>query len=133
VTGSHSAHRFLLLLWRAVRLRCPNCGGGGIFASWLRMRPACPDCDLPLDRGERGYQVGSYMLNIIAAELLFVAIFLAVVLGTWPTPPWALLQYGGAVLMVAAPILLYPFTKTIFLAADLVIRPTTDGRDPEVL
>jgi hypothetical protein len=97
------------------------------------MRPTCPGCRLPLDRGERGYQVGSYMLNIIAAELIFVAIFLVVALGTWPTPPWALLQYGGAALMVAAPVLLYPFTKTIFLAVDLVIRPTTNGGDPGAL
>jgi uncharacterized protein (DUF983 family) len=120
------------MLWRAIRLRCPHCGGGGLFASWLRMRPACPGCRQPLDRGERGYQVGSYMLNIIAAELIFVAIFLAVLVATWPAPPWALLQYGGAALMVAAPLLLYPFTKTIFLAVDLAIRPTNDGSDPEV-
>lgn len=97
------------------------------------MRPACPGCALPLDRGERGYQVGSYMLNIIAAELIFISIFLAVLAFTWPTPPWSLLQYGGAALMVAAPVLLYPFTKTIFLAVDLFIRPTTDGGDPEVV
>ena len=33
-----------LLLWRALRLRCPNCGGGPIFDSWLRMRGRCPRC-----------------------------------------------------------------------------------------
>ena len=37
-------------------------------------------------------------------------------------PPWTLLQYGGAILMVLAPILLYPFTKTVFLAVDLAVR-----------
>jgi hypothetical protein len=40
------------------------------------MRPYCPSCGLPLERGEQGYQVGSYMFNIIAAELIFV-LFLA--------------------------------------------------------
>lgn len=113
------------LVGRALRLRCPECGGRGLFASWFRMRASCPTCALPLDRGERGYQVGSYMLNIIAAELLFMAVFLGVLVATWPTPPWTLLQYGGAALMVITPVVLYPFTKTVFLAADLMVRPAS--------
>jgi hypothetical protein len=35
-----------------------------------------------MERGEEGYQVGSYMFNIIAAELIFAAIFLGVLLRT---------------------------------------------------
>ena len=41
------------------------------------MRSECPTCGLQLDRGERGYNVGSYMLNIIAAELIFAAMMLS--------------------------------------------------------
>ena len=117
--------RALLLFWRAMRLRCPNCGGGPVFRSWFRMRPYCPACGLPLERGEQGYQVGSYMFNIIAAELIFVLVFLAVVLITWPSPPWRLLQYGGIILMILAPVILFPFSKTLFLAFDLLFRPAT--------
>jgi uncharacterized protein (DUF983 family) len=117
--------RALLLFWRASRRRCPNCGGGPIFRSWFRMRPYCPSCGLPLERGEQGYQVGSYMFNIAAAELIFVLVFLSVVLITWPSPPWRLLQYGGIVLMILAPIIFYPFSKTLFLAFDLLFRPAT--------
>ena len=117
--------RALLLFWRAVRLRCPNCGGRPIFRSWFRMRPYCPSCGLPLERGEQGYQVGSYMFNIIAAELIFVLVFLGVVLITWPSPPWRLLQYGGIVLMILAPVIFFPFSKTLFLAFDLLFRPAT--------
>ena len=113
------------LLGRALLLHCPNCGGRQLFSSWLRMKPACPTCGLELDRGERGYHVGSYMLNIIAAELIFAAIFIGTILVTWPNPPWTLLQYGGAILMVLAPIVLYPFTKTVFLAFDLAVRKTS--------
>ena|SRR5215208_6076797 len=118
-------NRALLLFSRAARLRCPNCGGSSIFRSWFRMRPFCPSCGLPLERGEEGYQVGSYMFNIIAAELIFVLVFLAVVLMTWPEPPWRLLQYGGIILMILAPILFFPFSKTLFLAFDLLFRPAT--------
>lgn len=112
-----------LLFWRALLLRCPNCGGGPIFEGWLRMRTRCPKCRLPMERGEHGYQVGSYMFAIIAAELIFAAIFLGVLLFTWPDPPWDLLLYGGMALMLVVPFLFFPFSKTLFLAFDLTFRP----------
>ena len=115
--------RSLLLFGRALRLRCPNCGQGKLFTSWLRMRERCPMCGLKLERGEEGYQVGSYMFNIVAAELVFAAVFVGVILLTWPTPPWKILQYGGIALMVIAPFAFFPFSKTLFLAFDLLFRP----------
>jgi uncharacterized protein (DUF983 family) len=117
--------RVVQLFGRAVLLRCPHCGGHPVFHSWLRMRERCPHCGLKLERGESGYQVGSYMFNIIGSELLLLAIFLSVLAATWPDPPWKALTYGGAALAVLAPIVLYPFTKTLFLAFDLVFRPPT--------
>ncbi|MGH7579426.1 MAG: DUF983 domain-containing protein [Gemmatimonadales bacterium] len=117
--------RVCLLLWRAVRLRCPNCGGGPIFDSWLRMGRRCPRCGLPMERGEQGYQVGSYMFNIVAAELIFAVIFLGVLLLTWPSPPWNALLYGGMALMLIVPFVFFPFSKTLFLAFDLVFRPAS--------
>jgi uncharacterized protein (DUF983 family) len=115
----------LRLFGRALRLRCPNCGKGKIFSSWLRMRTRCPVCGLALERGEEGYQVGSYMFNIVASELAFAAVFLAIVAVTWPEPPWKLLEYGGIVMMVIAPLVFFPFSRTLFLAFDLVFRPAT--------
>jgi hypothetical protein len=54
-----------------------------------------------------------------------VLVFLGVVLVTWPSPPWQLLQHGGMTLMILAPILFFPFSKTLFLAFDLLFRPAT--------
>jgi uncharacterized protein (DUF983 family) len=108
---------------RALRLRCPNCGQGKPFVSWFRMRSQCEVCGLAFERGDEGYQVGSYMFNIVAAELVFAVVFVAIVLATWPSPPWSLLQYGGIALMVVVPFGLFPFTKTLFLAFDLIFRP----------
>ena len=124
--------RTLRLFWRALRLRCPNCGQGRLFTSWLRMRERCPVCGLKLERGEEGYQVGSYMFNIVAAELVFAAVFLGAVVLTWPTPPWKVLEYGGIALMVIAPLVFFPFSKTLFLAFDLLFRPagSDDLADP---
>lgn len=121
--AQYQPRRIIQLLARAVRLRCPACGRGAVFETWFRMRQRCPVCTLHLERGEHGYVVGAYMFNIIAAELIFAAIFVAVLAATWPEPPWRLLQYGGAALMVGLPVAFYPFAKTIFLAFDLVFRP----------
>lgn len=124
--------RTLRLFGRALRLRCPNCGQGRLFTSWLRMRERCPVCGLKLERGEEGYQVGSYMFNIVAAELVFAAVFLGAVMLTWPTPPWKALEYGGIALMVVAPFVFFPFSRTLFLAFDLLFRPagSDDLADP---
>jgi uncharacterized protein (DUF983 family) len=112
-----------MLFWQAARLRCPNCGGGPLFSYWVRMRERCPVCGIRLERGEEGYQVGAYMFNIVAAELIFATIFLGVLVYTWPTPPWDELLFGGVAIMISAPFIFYPFSKTLFLAFDLVFRP----------
>jgi uncharacterized protein (DUF983 family) len=119
------AARAVRYFGRAIRLRCPHCGGRPILRSWLRLRPYCPVCGIALERGESGYQVGSYMFNMIASELIFAILFIGTLLLTWPSPPWTLLEYGGIALMVLAPFLFFPFSKTLFLAFDLLFRPAT--------
>lgn len=116
----------LRLAGRALLLRCPNCGTGGLFTRWFRMKERCPGCGLHLERQESGYVVGAYMFNIAASELFGVGVLLAVAVATWPNPPWDLLMYGGVALMIAAPIVFYPFAKTLFLAFDLAFRPQGD-------
>lgn len=118
------------LFTRALRLRCPACGGGPLFASWLRIHGACPRCGLRTERGEQGYVVGAYMFNIMAAELIWAALFVALLWATWPDPPWHWLTWGGGALMVAMPFLCYPFSKTVFLAFDLLFRPVTETEPP---
>jgi uncharacterized protein (DUF983 family) len=114
-----------VLFARALQLRCPNCGQARLFTSWFRIRERCPVCGLKTERGDEGYQVGSYMFNIIAAELLFAALFLGAIVLTWPSPPWNVLEYGGIGLMILAPFAFFPFSKTLFLAFDLIFRPAT--------
>ena len=125
-----SLSRAATMLARAIRRRCPNCGHGDVFLSYFRLRTQCLECGLVLDRGESGYQVGGYMFNIIAAELVFAGAVLAILAWTWPDPPWTLLQYGGGALMLLMPVVFYPFSRTLFLAFDLIFRPQgSDGHD----
>jgi uncharacterized protein (DUF983 family) len=55
---------------RALLLRCPRCGGGGILKSWLRMRENCPTCGLALERGESSdFWIGAYVFNLVIGEV----------------------------------------------------------------
>lgn len=120
--------RIVLLFVRALRLRCPHCGEGRMFRSWFRMVDTCPNCGLVTERGEDGYIVGAYMFNIITAELLLAAICGTTALSTWPDVPWSALLWLGGGLTITLPLLWYPFSKTLFLAFDLVFRPEPDLR-----
>lgn len=112
----------LKLLWRALRWRCPACGRGALFVHWLKMRPSCPACGLWLER-EEGHFLGAMLLNLVVAELLCAAGVLALLVYTWPNPPWGALQWGAPAAAVLVPIALYPFSKACWLALDLLVQP----------
>lgn len=115
--------RAAVLFARALTLRCPNCGARRIVATWFKLAPACPTCHLRPDRGESDYFLGGMMFNIALAEGVFVLALIATLAVTWPRVPWSLLQYGAPAAMVLTPILLYPFSKLVWLAFDLMLRP----------
>jgi len=108
---------------RALRLRCPACGGGPVFLRWLRISPACPSCGLSFARGERGYWLGAQFVNLMSVEAFFAAVLGVALWWTWPDPPWQRLEWGLGAAMVVSPFLLYPWSHTIFLAFDLLFRP----------
>jgi uncharacterized protein (DUF983 family) len=110
-------------LGRALLLRCPNCGHGGLFTGFFKAKERCPNCGILLERGESDYFLGAYTLNLIAVEALLALGFVVVMYATWPNPPWDALEYGGVVLSILGAVLCYPFAKTIWLAVDLIFRP----------
>ena len=114
------------MIVRALVRRCPNCGSPGIFAGYTTLRERCPRCGLRLHRGESDYFIGAYLLNLVAVELLFALVLGLVFVTTYPNTPWALLQWGGLVLMIAGAVLCYPFSKALWLAADLIFRPVSE-------
>ncbi len=112
------------LFWRAVRLRCPNCAGKPVILSWFRLRDRCPTCGIRLERGEHeDYYLGGMFFNIMLAELIFVVVFVVVLIVLWPNVPWDGMEYALAGAMIGAPILLYPVSRLLWLALDLLVRP----------
>lgn len=111
------------LFSRAFRLRCPVCGGRPILLSWFTICPSCPVCGFRLDRHEPGYWLGSYTVNLFATEGVFATVFVGGMVLYWPTVPWTALTVAGIAAVVLAPLALFPFTKTFYLAVDLCFRP----------
>ncbi|HKT06773.1 MAG TPA: DUF983 domain-containing protein [Gemmatimonadaceae bacterium] len=117
------------MIGRALVLRCPRCGGRGIRRSWFKFQHACPTCDLVLERGEsEDYWLGAYMFNLVAAEFVSVGIAVVIIVAMWPVVPWNFVWALAVVLAIAMPILFFPFSRDLWLAFDLMFRPTDPDR-----
>jgi uncharacterized protein (DUF983 family) len=125
-----SLSRALRLMWRALRLRCPNCGRGRLLVSWFRLRDRCPVCQVWLER-EEGYFVGAMALNIVIAEFLPFGAAVVIILLAWPNPPWKMLQIAVPVAMGVTPVVLFPFSRMVWLALDWTFRPPSRDNRPD--
>jgi hypothetical protein len=65
------------------------------------------------------------MFNFVLAGLLFLLSLLVILLVTWPDVPWDTLEIVLPILIVVAPVALFPFSKLVWLAFDLMLRPLT--------
>jgi uncharacterized protein (DUF983 family) len=118
-----SPRRMVAMLGRALALRCPNCASRGLLQSWFRMKDRCPRCGIRVEREGNDYMAGSLLFNIVLAEMLFAVAFVAYLLATWPNPNWNALEIIAPAGMAIAPFVLFPFSKLVWLAADLALRP----------
>lgn len=120
-------HEAGLLFGRSLRLRCPNCGGRPVFTSWFSMLPTCPVCGFRFERGERGYWVGAYFINLVIMETTFVLWFGGYLVAAWPEPDWIFFFVTTLALMLIMPVAGFPFSRTLFLAFDLWVRPAVSA------
>jgi uncharacterized protein (DUF983 family) len=113
---------------RAVRLRCPRCGGGGILRSWFKMRDACPTCSLALERGEQSeFWIGAYVFNLVLGEVIAIGVPIAWMIASAPNQPWTLIELTALALAIGLPFVFFPFSRTLWLAWDLSFRPFEPG------
>jgi predicted branched-subunit amino acid permease len=84
----------------------------------------CPQCGLLFERGEQGYAVGAHMFNIAAAELVFIALFIGMLVATWADPPWKVIAWASGAVALLLPLRFYPFSKALlFHPADPPVSP----------
>ena len=110
------------LLKRGFRRRCAVCGRKKLFRRWVIMLEECPRCGFRFQRAP-GQWLGSWFLNICVAQMAVALVLIIGVAITWPEPPmWTL---GGLDLLaaLAVPFLFFPFSRTLWTAIDLAMRP----------
>jgi uncharacterized protein (DUF983 family) len=113
------------MLRRGLTKRCPLCGSGHLFDGWFRMKERCPGCGYKFER-EEGFFLGAYTINLAIAEgllLILAVIPLIVLLNANPGMSYGPILVIGLVAAVLAPLIFYPFSRTIWSAIDLVLRP----------
>jgi len=113
---------FFRMVFRALRRRCPRCGGKAWFKGWFHRLERCQTCGYKYERSP-GFVLGEVTMNtIVTFGLLAVAITVGIIL--WypdiPLVPLTLLVVGIAIVV---PIVFYPFSSTLWAAIDLSMHP----------
>lgn len=108
---------------RALVLKCPWCGNRRTFIRrWLGHHERCRTCGIRWHR-EHGFELGPVALNVVSTFLVLGVGMVVAFVATapdFPVGPLTLGVVGGALLV---PMLLYPFTYTLWLAFDLAVHP----------
>jgi len=120
-------NRFLLLLGRALRCRCPLCGRGQLFRNWFAMYPRCEHCGATFER-EPGFFLGSIYINY-GLTALIVTIAYPLLLFRGGVNEQRLL-IGAVAFTVIFPILLFPWARRIWLGFDQWNDPRTGEQKP---
>ena len=105
------------MLWRGLTKRCARCGSRHLFRRWFTMVSDCPRCGLHFER-EAGYWTGAVAINLIIVGGIFVIAFVVLLVLTVPVP-----------LAVIAPLIAYPFSKTLWVAVDRAFLQKLDSRE----
>jgi hypothetical protein len=86
-----------------------------MFTAPWRMNEHCPHCNYKFDKGN-GYFIGamysSYTLSLALALGLAVGLFLA------GLPTWANLTVIGVVLCVVGPLVIFPYSRVLWVWAE---------------
>lgn len=104
---------FWTALFRGWRGRCPRCGTGGLFSSYLKMNSHCPDCNLALEP-YRADDAPAYFTIFVVGHIVVPLVLLLERYGNQP-PLWfhALLWLP---LSVALALVLLPRIKGAVIA-----------------
>ena len=115
----------LRIVARVLRLRCPHCGGGHVLNRRAGVNDRCARCNFRFERSEENYFMGAMFFNFMMGTSLFAAALFAIIAFSGPVIPWDMLQYALPILLGVCMVVLYPVSKVVWLAIDVMLRPVT--------
>ena len=113
-----------VMVRRGLTKRCPRCGAGGIYHTWLRMKERCGACGFKFER-EPGFFIGTYFINFAIAEGFLFALVLGFIFWKNANPDAGVLvpMVGAVLIGTVVPLVSYPYARSIWSAIDLAMRP----------
>lgn len=114
--------------WRALRLRCPRCGGGKLFRNGFQMYSHCPNCKLQYERAP-GYFLGSAYINYGITAVLLTVMYMLLHFG---------FGYGNralagplAAFCIVFPLFFFRYARAWWLAMDCYFDVTGFEREEQ--
>jgi uncharacterized protein (DUF983 family) len=118
--------RAVTMLGRALRRRCPRCGGHGIFRSFGELHDQCPTCGVRFER-EPGYWVGAVVINTVVTFGLLMLVLVGGMTLTWPDVPWTPLFVATVAVAGLTPVVFHPLSRTVWMAIEMSYNKVDDG------
>ena len=98
-------------LLAGLRMRCPECGQGPVFAGYLKFAPRCANCGANFAAADAGDGPAVFVILIVGAivsPLLFILQFAT------SMPDWLAIALTMLAALVLSLALLPPFKATLF-------------------
>lgn len=110
-------------LVRGLTLRCPWCGSRTTFLSgWFHRHDRCRTCGIQWRR-EEGFELGAVTMNTAITVFTLIVAMAVSLIATVPDVPVGKLILVLGIIAVVMPIVIYPFTYTLWLALELTVHP----------
>ena len=109
-----------ILLFRAMRLRCPRCGRAPIFRGWFAMHDNFQECGRRFNR-DAGYLLGSIYFNYGITATLVVIMYFAMFFGDVLTDSQRLLVLSA--FAVFFPTWFFRYARALWIAFDELWDP----------
>lgn len=113
--------RLVVLIGRALRLRCPACGGGKIFRGLFTMHAACSGCGRAFQRGP-GFFLGSIYFNYGVTGLLVIILYFTFFFAELLTDRHLMIFMTAFALLF--PLWFFRYARALWIAFDELWDPT---------
>jgi len=110
---------------RALRLRCPECGEGKLFAGWFKMNDRCAKCGTDFRR-EPGFYLGSIYFNYGLTALVVTVTYVGAMIfgyGESSTLFWSIMAF-----CILFPIWYFRYARSLWLSMDHYWDPPAERK-----
>ncbi len=105
----------------ALRLRCPRCGQGKLFAKFITMEKTCDGCQLDIAKTP-GYYLGSTYINYGFTTVICMVTYMSLRFGAGYESKTLIAPF--VVFLVGFPLLFFRHARALWLMMDTLIdRP----------